>query len=95
MYSITIADENVFTVENRKPVELSNVKVYAGSPWSTARKGSIRNLEIDIMIPTDESSLGSCVRAGKTHFQYSVFGMTSLRLYLCVKCSLHQFGLID
>ena len=77
MYSITIADENVFTVENTKPVELSNVKVYAGSPWSTARKGSIRNLEIDIMIPTDESSLGSCVRAGKTHFQYSVFGMTT------------------
>ena len=65
IYSITIADENVFTIENTEPVELSNVKVFAGSPWSTARKGSIRNLEIEIKVPT---SLAACVKAGKTQF---------------------------
>ena len=74
MYSITIADENVFTEENTKPLELSNVKVFAGSPWSTARRGSIKNLKIAIKVPTEGPSL--CVQAGKTNFQYSVFGMT-------------------
>ena len=63
IYSITIADKNVFTIENAEPVELSEVKVFAGSPWSTARKGSIRNLEIEIKVPT---SLPGCVKAGKT-----------------------------
>ena len=51
MYSISIAGKNVFNTENKKPVELSNVKVYAGSPWYTARKGFLRNLEIKIRIP--------------------------------------------
>ena len=51
MYSISIAGKNVFNIENKKPVELSNVKVYASSPWYTARKGFIRNLEIKIRIP--------------------------------------------
>ena len=51
MYSISIAGKNVFNIENKKPVELSNVKVYAGSPWYTARKGFLRNLDIKIRIP--------------------------------------------
>ena len=68
IYSITIADENVFTMQNTKPVELSNVKVFAGSPWYTARKGSLRNLEIEIKDP----SLGGCVKAGKTQLQYQL-----------------------
>ena len=41
-------------------MELSNVKVYAGSPWNDARKGFIRNLEIDIKVP--------CIVAGETLF---------------------------
>ena len=58
MYSISIAGKNVFNIENKKPVEHSNVKVYAGSPWYTARKGFLRNLEIKIRIP--------CILVGET-----------------------------
>ena len=60
MYSISIANTTLFEIENTMPVELSNVKVYAGSPWNDARKGFIRNLEIDIKVP--------CILAGGSLF---------------------------
>ena len=60
MYRISIANTTLFEIENTMPVELSNVKVYAGSPWNDARKGFIRNLEIDIKVP--------CIVAGETLF---------------------------
>ena len=56
IYSISISNKIVFKVQNKKPVELSKVKVYAGSPWYEARKGLLRNLKIEIMSP--------CVLAG-------------------------------
>ena len=62
MYSITIGNEQVFSKPNTKPVELSGVKVYAGNPWSSGQKGSIRNLKIEIKI--------DCVPAGEIHLQY-------------------------
>ena len=62
MYSISIAGKSVLKVENTKPVELTNVKVYAGSPFYTARKGLLRNLEIEIKVP-------NCVLTSKMHFQ--------------------------
>ena len=37
IYSISISNKIVFKVQNKKPVELSKVKVYAGSPWYEAR----------------------------------------------------------
>ena len=58
IYSISIGEKNVLKVENKKPVELSDVKVYAGSPWYTARKGFLRNLEVQIKVP-------NCVLAGE------------------------------
>ena len=63
MYEISIAGKTVNRVENTKPVELSNVKVYAGSPWYTATKGFLQNLEIEIKVP----KIKGCVLAGKTH----------------------------
>ena len=62
MYSISIAGKSVLKVENTKPVELTNVKVYAGSPFYTAREGLLRNLEIEIKVP-------NCVLTSKMHFQ--------------------------
>ena len=75
IYSISIGEKNVLKVENKKPVELSNIKVFAGSPWYTARKGMIRNLEIEIKVPVETTkppALDSCVIPGKTHFQFSI-----------------------
>ena len=62
MFSITIGKEEVFTKPNTKPMELSDVKVYAGNPWSSSQKGSLRNLKIEIKkTPID------CVTAGGMH----------------------------
>ena len=60
IYSISIGKKNLLKVENKKPVELSDVKVYAGSPWYTARKGFLRNLEVQIKVP-------NCVLAGESN----------------------------
>ena len=57
-YSISLDNKNVLKVENKKPVELTNVKVFAGSPFYTARKGFLRNLEVQIKVP-------NCVLAGE------------------------------
>ena len=59
-YSISLDNKNVLKVENKKPVELTNVKVFAGSPWYTARKGFLRNLEVQIKVP-------NCVLAGESN----------------------------
>ena len=69
IYEISIAGKTVNRVENRKPAELSNVKVYAGSPWYTAAKGFLQNLEIHIRVP----KIKGCVLAGKTHSTLSLF----------------------
>ena len=57
--NITIGGKNVFYRENRKPVELENVKVYSGNPWNALQKGSMRNLTIEINTPPP------CVAPGK------------------------------
>ena len=61
-YSITIGNE-VFSKPNRKPVELSEVKVYASSPWYAGQTGSLRNLRIEIKTPIDEC----IVKEGEMH----------------------------
>ena len=58
VFSISIGDKEVFTKTNRKPVELTGVKVYSGSPWYTNQKGFIRKLKIENEDP-------NCVLAGK------------------------------
>ena len=60
-YRISINNKTLLNIENKKPVELKDVKVYAGSPWYKPRKGNIRNLEIEIKVP-------DCVVAGDSHF---------------------------
>ena len=59
MYTITIGDKQVLSKPNVKPVDFSNVKVYAGSPWYAAQKGYLRNMKIDIKTPID------CVLTGE------------------------------
>ena len=59
MYSIAIGNKQVFTRPNKEPTELSEVKVFAGNPWDSAQKGSIRNLKIEIMTLID------CVQTGE------------------------------
>ena len=61
MYIITIGNKEVLSKQNIKPVELSNVKVYGGSPWYAAQKGSLRNLKIEIKAPIE------CVLTGENH----------------------------
>ena len=65
IFSITIGNEEVFTKPNTKPVELSDVKVFAGNPWSSSQKGSLRNLKIEIK----KTSI-DCVPAGGMHLKY-------------------------
>ena len=64
-FSITIGNQQVFTKPNTKPVELSDVKVFAGNPWSSSQKGSLRNLKIEIKKTSIE-----CVPAGGMHLKY-------------------------
>ena len=52
-YSITIGDKKVFSKTNSKPVELTDVKVYSGNPWSTNQSGFLQNLKIDIKTQID------------------------------------------
>ena len=59
MYTITIGDKQVLSKPNVKPVDFSNVKVYAGRPWYAAQKGYLRNMKIDIKTPID------CVLTGE------------------------------
>merc|ERR1711962_970638 len=74
-YTITIGGKNYLKITNSKPVELSNVKVFAGSPWNTARKGMIRNLEIEIKVPVETTkppASGSCVVPGPWETAFSL-----------------------
>ena len=59
IYSISIGKKEVFSTTNTKPVELSDVKVYSGSPWYSSLRGLLRNLKIEIKTPID------CVRPGE------------------------------
>ena len=64
MYTITIGNKEALSKQNTKPVELSNVKVYGGSPWYAAQKGSLRNLKVEIKAPID------CVLTGESHARF-------------------------
>ena len=47
IFSVTIGGGQVWSVENSKPEEFSDVKVYASSPWYLAQAGAIRGLQIE------------------------------------------------
>ena len=65
IYSISIGNEQVFTKPFTKPVELADVKVYSGNPWSPGQQGFLRNLMIEVKTPVED-----CVKAGQMHLQY-------------------------
>ena len=50
-FSLVIKGENLWSVENTKPMQFSNVHVYASSDWNVAQAGSIRGFKIENMMP--------------------------------------------
>ena len=46
-FSLLIGDQELWSVQNTKPQEFQQVKVYAGSPWYVAQAGSLRGLQIE------------------------------------------------
>ena len=60
IFSIVIGNKRVLAKENTKPVELSEVKVYSGSPWYSGQNGVIKNLKI---LSND------CQLTGETNFR--------------------------
>ena len=63
IFSIAIGGKQVFKKSNTKPVDLSDVKVYAGSPWYPGQFGELRKLKIEIKIPDCDT--------GETRFSVS------------------------
>ena len=45
-YTVKIDDNLVHSAENKQPVDLTDVKVYASDPWYMPLNGTIRRLEI-------------------------------------------------
>ncbi|XP_047137853.1 uncharacterized protein LOC100198704 isoform X2 [Hydra vulgaris] len=45
-FSVDVNGKNIHTVENKKPIELKNVKVYASDPWYNAQDGFIKDILI-------------------------------------------------
>ena len=50
-FSVMINGETLWSVENTKPEEFSDVKVFAASDWYVAQAGSIRQLQIENRMP--------------------------------------------
>ena len=71
VFSITIGDKRVFSKTNSKPVELTDVKVYSGSPWYTNQKGFLQKLKI-------ETKAQNCILAGKTTLSVLLWAIISL-----------------
>ena len=51
MFSFVINGESLWSVENTKPEEFSDVKVFASSNWYEAQAGSIRQFQIENRAP--------------------------------------------
>ena len=50
-FSLTINNHVIWSVENTRPEEFSDIKVFASSDWYAAHPGSIRNFQIENMMP--------------------------------------------
>ena len=46
-YTIQINGTLSYTVENKRPIDLTDVKVYASDPWHAPLNGTIRRLEMN------------------------------------------------
>ena len=51
IFSLVIKGETLWSVENTRPMQFSNVHVYAASAWYVAQAGSIRGFKIENMLP--------------------------------------------
>ena len=51
IFSLVVKGETLWSVENTKPTQFSDVHVYASSDWYVAQAGSIRRLQIETMVP--------------------------------------------
>ena len=50
-FSLVIKGETLWSVENTRPMEFSDVQVFASSDWNVAQAGSIRGFKIENMMP--------------------------------------------
>ena len=50
VFTIYIAEVNVYTVENNDPTDFRFVKVYISDPWYDAQPGFLRNIYIDAFL---------------------------------------------
>ena len=57
MFSLVIRGETLWSVENTRPTQFSDVHVYASSDWYVAQAGSIRGLQIENMMPGETKQL--------------------------------------
>ena len=55
IFSLVIMGETLWSVENSKPSEFSDVKVFLSSKWASAQAGSIRRFKIENKIPGDRN----------------------------------------
>ena len=46
-FSIVINETTVFSTTNNKVEDLSNVNIYASSPWARPQNGTIRSLTVE------------------------------------------------
>ena len=51
LFSLVVNGETLWSVENKKPTELFDVKVFGSSNWYTAQEGSIRRFQIENRVP--------------------------------------------
>ena len=47
IFSLILAGKELWSAENLRPLEFSDVKVYASSPWYPAQEASIRGLRVE------------------------------------------------
>ena len=57
MFSLVIKGETLWSVENTRPMQFSNVYVYACSVWYVAQAGSIRGFKIENKMPGENKLL--------------------------------------
>ena len=57
IFSLVVDGEELWSAENLRPLEFSNVKVYDSSPWYPAQEASIRGLHIENKLRGEDKHL--------------------------------------
>ena len=61
LFSLVVNGETLWSVENKKPTELFDVKVFGSSNWYTAQEGSIRRFQIENRVPGETLENSLCI----------------------------------